>query len=122
MVDEMTDSAREVLERVPQALAAFNSLMDNDLSIEDMPADAVEQIRTALTRQTELEKVAERMAAALKEIAQSKYQQYDGRMPYISDHSSGYALGVSDGHRYCARIADEPFKDYCNLAAAGGFG
>jgi hypothetical protein len=50
-------------------------------------------------------KIAE-LEAALKEIAFSKYCEYDnvatgGETPY----RRGYAIGLADGHRFCAKIA-----------------
>lgn len=44
---------------------------------------------------------------ALEKIATTTFTQYDGIRPYISDHDSGYALGVADGHRLAAKWAQE---------------
>jgi hypothetical protein len=65
----------------------------------------LESLRAALTApppvpQDTLSEVRE----ALIEIAESKYNEYhDGA--YVSEHDSGYKIGITDGHRYCAAIA-----------------
>lgn len=50
---------------------------------------------------------AERYEQALKYIAKTHYCYYDGNRPFISDHDSGYAMGVADGHRLASKWADE---------------
>lgn len=55
-----------------------------------------------------------RLRAALDGIATTSYCVYDGNRPYVSDHDSGYAMGVADGHRLAAKWAQEA------LAQAGG--
>jgi len=50
---------------------------------------------------------AERYEKALREIAATPYRIYDGNRPFVSDHDSGYAMGVADGHRLAAKWADE---------------
>ncbi len=47
---------------------------------------------------------SERMQKALMDIATSKYQNYG-----VSG-SDSYGIGVADGHRYCANIANEGLK------------
>jgi hypothetical protein len=52
--------------------------------------------------------LTDRLAEAskvLEEIANSSHQAYDGNASFISEHSSGYALGVADGHRCAAATA-----------------
>lgn len=56
---------------------------------------------------THLEAEIARKDEALTRIATTKYCQYDGNAPFISAHTSGYALGVSDGHRLAASWARE---------------
>ena len=41
---------------------------------------------------------------ALREIAYSKYCNYEETVN-LSRSPGGYGTGVTDGHRYCARIA-----------------
>lgn len=50
---------------------------------------------------------AERYEEALLKIATTPYRIYDGNRPYVSDHDSGYAMGVADGHRLAAKWAQE---------------
>lgn len=48
----------------------------------------------------------EELIAALNKIATSPHCQYvDGK--FISDHDSGYKMGIADGHRFCAAIAKQ---------------
>ena len=64
-----------------------------------------------MTTIKELRDLIEEMAGALNEIATSKYQAYtDG--PYISEHDSGYKMGVADGHRYCSNVAGKALAAY----------
>lgn len=50
---------------------------------------------------------AERYEKALLRIETTPYRIYDGNKPFVSDHDSGYAMGVADGHRLAARWATE---------------
>jgi len=54
-----------------------------------------------------LEAENKRLVEALQKIATTEYRIYDGGRPYTSEHSSGYALGVADGHRLAAKWAEE---------------
>lgn len=46
----------------------------------------------------------ERLEAALKEIATSKFLSY-AHSPENHMYDGQYGIGVTDGHRYCAKIA-----------------
>jgi len=94
-------------------LEALPPYGDNDTrkaAADDM-CRALEELQAHIA---ELEAENKRLRAALDGIATTSYCVYDGNRPYVSDHDSGYAMGVADGHRLAAKWAQEA------LAQAGG--
>lgn len=65
-------------------------------------AKLIEELQNELQR---LESDNRRLREALLKIATTEHCSYDGNRTFISDHDSGYALGVADGHRLAANWA-----------------
>ena len=55
------------------------------------------------------------MRDALEKISTTTFQQYDGNKPFVSEHDSGYSLGIADGHRLAAKWAYEAIKQALSL-------
>ena len=51
----------------------------------------------------------EKLEAALREISESKFCSYEASAE--RNGNGNYSVGVTDGHRYCARIANEALAD-----------
>lgn len=52
---------------------------------------------------------------ALVKISTTAFQKYDGNKPFVSEHDSGYSLGIADGHRLAAKWAYEAIKQALSL-------
>ena len=52
-----------------------------------------------------MEKEIERLRAALEDIAESKFCAYE------NTGSGQYGIGVTDGHRFCAKLAKAALKE-----------
>ncbi len=119
----MTDNLTEIIKEMRELLAkatpgnwefdpAFGQLFiepDYDLAAFDKLDDArlVSSMHAALPMLLDAAEKAERYEKALREIATTPYRIYDGNRPFVSDHDSGYATGVADGHRLAAKWASE---------------
>jgi len=97
-----------------QIEAAFKKICRMTKMLGPMCGDeleAIDTIRAAIAslqgENTRLKAEVERKDAALHKIATTPYSIYDGNRPFISEHDSGYAMGVADGHRLAAKWADE---------------
>lgn len=130
MTTDIKETVRELREKYGQGnVIPFTMEVLQDMALEiNMLLDAAEKAEAeragrieAMSLMTEyaekagrlscelaLEKEkAERYEKALREIAVTPYRIYDGNRPFVSDHDSGYAMGVADGHRLAAKWADE---------------
>ena len=72
-----------------------------------------------------LEADNKRLRDGLERIAQTHFCNYDGSKPFISEHDSGYSMGVSDGHRLASRWAKEalaqPEPQKCGTCGGRGW-
>ena len=90
------ETAKDVPESSCETLISSLRVLASDIESQDGAANAA--IAEASDRM-------ERMHKALVEIRDSKYLSYD------SGSGGEYSIGVTDGHRFCARIARDAIGD-----------
>ena len=73
------------------------------------------RLTTLEAQVTLMRDVAEKMAGALGYIATTEYCQYKDGV-FVSDHDSGYKMGVAAGHRLAATWAREALTEWQKIS------